>query len=682
MTKLAKGVAGTGPGCLLEFMHGDKPQLAWVLEENSGKYRVLTVNRRESKLPAARVLPWTGPCLGEGADRQAMEQGLDEHQAKREEIAASLDVMEIWEMAQGEVDRAATPWFAQLIFDEPDADQIAAVGRALLSAKTHFKFQPPHFEIHPREKVEQRLKRAEEDRERERVIETGQALLKGLWSNRRAPEGVRLDEDVQARLERLLLSEIAGTSDERNTRLWTQLKKGLPDHPHLALVLARAWKLVSPHHNHLLDEAGYVMDDSWAEEFQDGIEAVIAAIDSEQTEPEPINFVSIDAATTKDIDDAFHVQREGDGYKLTLALARPTLGWEFGSPLDRAVLNRATSIYLPEGSGHMLPLTLGIDRFSLRAGEVRPAMVTDFQLDGDGRLLKAEPRSSWVKVERNATYDEAEQAMESGSDPTMILAHELGEKLQARRLEAGAAIIDRPDPQVVLDEAEDGSVAVDIVQKQPTPMAGLAVSEFMILANAGLAAWAQDNDVPLLHRTQNIALPSDAQGIFSEPEDIFKVVKLMAPPMLEIKPRRHAALAVDGYAPVTSPIRRYTDLINSAQIATFLATRSPRFTADQLTELMPTLNSRLGAASQIQRFRPRYWKLLYLAQRRKEYFPAVLVEDSGMFPTLAMPWLQINIRCPKNLLNDKLMCGQRFSLRFGRIDPLTNEIKVAEALEE
>ena len=44
--------------------------------------------------------------------------------------------------------------------------------------------------------------------------------------------------------------------------------------------------------------------------------------------------------------------------------------------------------------------------------------------------------------------------------------------------------------------------------------------------------------------------------------------------------------------------------------------------------------------------------------------------------------LQIFVRAPKDLCGDKFIPGERFALRFGKTDPLMNEIRVAEAMPE
>lgn len=672
------------PGTVVEFMHGDQPQLAWVLEEASGKLRIVTINKREMKLPAARLLPWQGPTLSADVTRQDIQNALNDHQEKRGEIQAGLDVMELWDLSQGEMEAAPLEWFAGLLWEDPDHDQLAALGRAMLQAKTHFKFRPPNFEIWSAEKVELKMRQQAEEKAREAVTAAGQTLLQSLWSaynQGRKPQLPQMDEELKASLSRILRRKIGDRLDETERKIWTAISKGLPDLQHLALLLAQTWGILPRHHNYHLDEAEYDWGNGWSESFASEINEIENTFSNQAETPEAEDFVSIDAITTRDIDDAFRIRREGNGYVVSIALARPDSHWEFGSPLDKAVMHRATSLYLPEGTAHMMPEQFGTGLYSLIAGEDRPALIADFAMDDDGNLTSVTPRTAWIRVAANITYEDADNAIENGTDESLVIAHELAEKLIQRRIEAGACVIRKPEPVVTVEgEGDQSSVKIDL--KEPCPRSELVISEFMILANSGLALWAKDNDVPLLHRTQDIALPQESAGIFTEPAEILRTVKLLLPPILETTPKRHAALAVPAYAPITSPLRRYTDFINMAQVCTFLADGTPRLTNSELDTLAIHLKLRIQSVSAVQRFRPRYWKLVYLAKRRKQFHSAVMVDEAGPMATLAMPDIQVNVRAPKKLLGDKLYPGQPFQINFSRVDPLTNEIRLSEALEE
>ena len=64
-----------------------------------------------------------------------------------------------------------------------------------------------------------------------------------------------------------------------------------------------------------------------------------------------------------------------------------------------------------------------------------------------------------------------------------------------------------------------------------------------------------------------------------------------------------------------------------AQVLHYLQDGAPRWTRDELVTMLPILSARLDAVGQIQRFRPRYWKLLYFRQQGdKVWWDAVVTE--------------------------------------------------------
>ncbi|MDQ7830225.1 MAG: ribonuclease catalytic domain-containing protein [Desulfovibrionaceae bacterium] len=678
-----------GSGCIVEFMHGNEPQLAWVLEETGGRLRLYTINKREMKLPAARVLPWVGPCDASVRERGGMLERLCACETRRAKAAAEVDAMEIWELAQGEVREETAGWFAGLLWESPGFDQVAGLGRALLACKTHFKFHPPKFEVYPAEVVDRRLVEQAAALERERVVTAGQGFFKELWTawaagtDRDAARlAARLDPEAADKLRQLLLGLVADPENADLAVLWGTLRKGLPDHPFLPLVLAEQWGVVPPHYNYLLDQAGYEPGDAWSGRFAGEIAAMREASADTLPEPEPIPFVSVDSPTTRDIDDAFHIEPlPDDGFLLRLALADPASGWRFDDPLDRAVARRASSIYLPEGTSHMMPEAFAADLFSLVEASPRPALIMEWNLDAAGATRDFSMRSS-VAVVANRTYADVEAELTTGAPgQSLALAARLSGVLRERRVAAGAAVIERSEPDVVLVGPPDDP-QVDLAPSDQYPTAQLLVSELMILANSSAAAFAAAHGFALLFRTQDAVLPKELAGIWSRPEDIHHVVKHLPPTSLEPAPRPHAAIGAKAYATVTSPLRRYVDLVNLAQLRHFLATGSPKWSRAELEQRLPDISAQTEAAGRIQRFRPRYWKLLHIRQQcRVRTWTGVVVESGGAFVTLALPDFQIYVRANREQLGEKIRPGQPFALRLGKVDPLTNELRVMEATE-
>ena len=688
-------------GCVVEFMLGNKPQLAFVLEEQKDSLRVLTANKREMRMPRNRLLPWSGPHHNNVPDRQGIQHILEEHQERRRVIAQSIDAMQLWEMAEGEVGKATAQWFAELVWAEPGVDEVAAVGHVLLDCKVHFRFIPPEFEIFSSQEVETRKNAQVAAELRERLIGGGREFLQALWEkhNRRRKDNLPdIAPDTAARLEAMLRTRLLDPEDHESASFWAELSKGLPELAHMPLFLLQAWGKVPPHYNYLLGRAEYDPAEAWAVAHSEEI-AVVAAAAQSCASPSAADaptgeatfadlpLFTMDAASTQDIDDAGHFeQRPDQGWSIRLAFACPALAWPFGSGLDRAVMHRASSIYLPESTLHMLPLPLGTEIYSLKAGKTRPALLLKLELKPDMEVESADFSLACVRVTDNLAYEDCEAALRGEPSPVAesylpVLKQglELADKLKQWRLKNGAVIIERNDPEIVL-HGEGADTVVEVRPATENAPAQNIVGELMLLANTVAAAWAAEKGVPLIHRTQDVAVPQEYYGVWTKPQDIARVVKVLPQAVLSVPARPHVGVGFAAYATITSPLRRYCDLVNEAQILSFLKTGAPVYDAEQLSRLVLQLSARLDAVSQVQRFRPRYWKLLYLKQQGdKVWHEAVITEETDTVVFLSLPLTQIILRGKRSLFGERVGAGQHWLVRVGKINPVSNDIQVLEA---
>ena len=705
MAKIQGLVQYPTAGSVVEFMLGNKPQPAFVLEEQKDALRVLTLTKREMRLARNRVLPWSGPHYSTPPDRQGIQHLLEEHQTQRLNAARSVDAMQLWEMAQGEVGKAPAQWFAELLWPAPGVDEVAAVGHALLECKVHFRFNPPEFEVFSEQEVETRKIAQEAAELRERLINGGREFIQALWEkygHRRKEKLPDISPDTATRLEAMLRTRLADPEDHDAAALWAELGKGLPELPHMPLFLLQAWEKLPPHYNYLLDRADYDPGPNWGQAHAAEIAALAQAAHAENVAgagqaPAPLGaqldslpFFTIDAATTQDIDDAVHIaQRPDNGYSIHLAFAGPALAWPFDSELDKTVLRRASSLYLPEATLHMLPPPLGTEAYSLKANGSCPALVLSLELNVQGEVEHADFSLTRISVAANLSYEDCEAALADETSPAaekirgylpmLKMARDLAEKLKLRRLKNGAVIIERNDPEIVLR----GTGADTVVEVLPAPESAPAqdiVSEFMLLANTLAATWAAQRDVPLIHRTQDVAVPPEYYGIWKEPHDIARVVKVLPQAALSVSPRPHVGVGSQAYATISSPLRRYCDLINEAQILAFLRTGAPAYDKLELSRLVTQLSARLDAVSQVQRFRPRYWKLLYLKQQGdRVWHEAVITDETDTAIFLSLPLTQIILRGKRSLFGDRSEPGHRCLVRVGKITPVSNDIQILEA---
>ena len=228
---------------------------------------------------------------------------------------------------------------------------------------------------------------------------------------------------------------------------------------------------------------------------------------------------------------------------------------------------------------------------------------------------------------------------------------------------------------------EGADVRVYVTLDKPCPDTQPMVAEMMILASASVADWGAAHGLPLLHRTQDVALPREYAGVWSAPQDMTRIMRALIPSSLEVQARPHAALGLARYAPVTSPLRRYSDLVNEAQLTHMLLHGSPRWTEEELQPLLTSINVALEAAGQVQRFRPRYWKLLYFRQQGdKVWWDGVITEENDAFVSVSLPEEGIFLRGRRRLFDERACPGMAVRVRVGKVNPLYNEISIVEAV--
>ncbi|MBO4334243.1 MAG: RNB domain-containing ribonuclease [Desulfovibrio sp.] len=690
-------------GCIVEYLEGNAVQIAMVVGENGDRLRLLLPSRRETTLSKNRILPWAGPKYSSETSRDELIRLLEQHKNRRDELQEAINILDVWEMAQGELGQAQAQWFAELVESDPSIDLIAAHAHALLLCKTHFRFQPPFFQIFTAEEAEKRLAEQHVRLEREALLAGGRNFLQLLWEvalgRRKLPPEPRADESSQdwpqpaicERLEALLRTRMLSPYDNDSESLWLQVSRGLPDAPQLPLQLLLAWNKVPVHYNVWLHASGYAQGDSWWENERTAVLQLLAARDQADLPFSDLPFISIDSATTRDIDDAFAVERRGEDYVLTVALSCPVLAWSFDSGLDRLVLDRGTSLYLPEMTCHMLPECLGTDGYSLLQTKPRPALLVQLAVDKNGVLTDCRLSLARIRLAANLSYEDCEQVLsgdQTANNPAQPYAEilrcalSMAKARQEERIRHGAVVMEREEPVLHLEgEGEETKVVLEV--KEPAVQAQLVVSECMIAASYACAKWAASVGLPLVHRTQKVNLPQEYAGVWREPERIARIMHSLVPSVLDTHPGPHAALGVDDYVPVTSPLRRYADLVNMAQVVAYLRQGQGLFDQASLERLLARLEQSLERVAPVQRMRPRYWKLVYFRQQGdKVFYKGVICEENDSFVTVNLPREAMSIRARRQLFDDRLYPGMPVRVRIGKVQPLWNELQVLEALPD
>ncbi|MGA6974485.1 MAG: ribonuclease catalytic domain-containing protein, partial [Candidatus Binatus sp.] len=312
--------------------------------------------------------------------------------------------------------------------------------------------------------------------------------------------------------------------------------------------------------------------------------------------------VTVDDDDTVEVDDALSCEALADGgvrVRVHIALVADFVAK--GGAMDQEAAARATTVYLPEATIRMLPDPISCRAASLIAGEDRPVMTTDVRLSADGELLEATIYPARIPIMRRLDYDLVDSILESGNRAdetaaTVSRLHAAAVQLRQRRRTAGAVLVQRREAKVRV-RGDD----VEITVLDNASPGRTLVAEFMVLSNFVAARYAATNRIPIIYRVQ----PQLGGG------DIASLR-----PRLSLHPEYHAGIGLGFYAQLSSPIRRYADLVLQRQMLGALANRDhqtpPIYTVDELLTVLAGAENAEASGRELERRAKRYWTLRYL----------------------------------------------------------------------
>jgi ribonuclease R len=309
-----------------------------------------------------------------------------------------------------------------------------------------------------------------------------------------------------------------------------------------------------------------------------------------------VPLVTIDGDDARDFDDAvFAAPAEDGGWRVLVAIADVAHYVRPGSALDRDARERGNSVYFPDRVVPMLPEALSNGWCSLKPREERGCLFVEMRFDADGRKAAHRFGRGLMRSAARLTYEQAQAAMEAGTDPDGVppggMAALLGafRALLAARGARGTLDLELPERRVLLDGAER---VADVV-----PRARLAahrlIEEFMVAANVCAAEELERRRQPCMYRVHDQPSAEKLEGL----RQFLATFGISLPPAGQVHPRDfahalelvrgrpeerlvneavlrgqsqaayspenigHFGLALPRYAHFTSPIRRYADLL-------------------------------------------------------------------------------------------------------------------------
>jgi exoribonuclease II len=392
---------------------------------------------------------------------------------------------------------------------------------------------------------------------------------------------------------------------------------------------------------------------------------------------------SIDDSNTTEIDDALSVQGLGSGKViLGIHIAAPALAIAPQSAIDKVARERLSTVYMPGNKVTMLPDAV-VQNYTLAEGRDCPAVSLYVTIDeatlaiqSTHTLLERVPIVANLRhdvldteVTEEALANVEDWKQKSGKTPIQLREQLSFLYRLAQHLKAGREVVrgkpetfNRPDYNFHVKAAAgakpgdlQGNEPVDISTRRRGAPLDLMVAEAMILANSTWGQWMASLGVPAIYRSQASLAPG---------------VKVR----MGTKALPHAGIGVPSYAWSTSPLRRYTDMVNQWQIiacarhGSTAALAAPFKPKDaELFAIISSFDAAYTAYNGFQNGMERYWTLQYVKQRQISEIVGVVFKE-GMVRAddipLVLPVLG-TMDVPR---------GTKVRVKLGEIDEITLDI--------
>ena len=588
-----------------------------VLGQAAASFQVESPHGRRSKVKAANVLL--------EFDRPS---GAELLSAARK-YAEDLDVAFLWECS-GEREFGFRDLARDYVGREPSAVEAAGILMKLHSAPMYFyRRGKGRFQAAPQETLRLALAAVEKKKRAQEAIESWTAQLAGF----------SCPPEVAALRDELLYAPDRNKPETKALEAACR-QSGLS----AAHLFERCGLLPDPHEYHL--------QRFLHEFFPRGTRFPAHEVPSPRGDLgfAPLTAFSLDDIGTTEIDDAFSLQRDGEALRIGIHIAAPALGFAPGSPLDALARERLSTAYMPGRKFTMLPEDV-IQHYSLDHGGERVAVSIYFDVDAEFGVRVGHTRLERVRVAanlRHAQYDVLNDAFQSGAE--IGLPYEAELKTLWRIALALEAKRGRPSAGAMqLDysfHVENERVRI-VPRKRGAPLDKL-VSELMILANTSWGELLAERDVAAIYRVQSSG----------------KV-------RLSVHPEPHEGLGVACYAWMSSPLRRYVDLLNQWQLVAALLGQRPPFArnSDALLAALRAFELTYARYDEHQRAMETYWTLRWLRQEAVRSVEAVVLREN----LVRVERLPLVARVPSLPALDP---GTRVRLEVGPLDFLERTVSL------
>jgi len=707
-------------GSLVEYDDNGTPRLGIVLEVGRS-FKVLADDGAIGQVSSKRI-NWGPIAIGAPADEAGARVRLRAFVTDLDAMIARGDLAELWELLREEGELTDLDGMAELLFGELTGMSRLAARRLLRADRVFFKERKDGFEPRSSDQVEaltvqrdrEQAAAAATRRARSAIIDA--AVLPDPAARRDALAPQLADLAVRGLVD--LLVELAAAGDEaprlnEATTALAELEALIKAAPggvvFQGTTQRRAFELLVRVGHFSVWENLHFRRFQIRPTFDESLEALAAEVcaalpflgvhrledlpdhdgEWDREDLTALPTITIDAESTRDLDDGLSLETTANGFRLGIHIADPASIVAVGDPLDAEALRRGTSVYAPGRTVPMFPRALSESGMSLVAGEIRPAMSFLVELDAALEIVDWRATVCWVKVAERMSYEQVD-AILAGE-----LAHPLaemlrgldriGESLRARRLRQGAVVMGFPEAAIKVEGPRDASgTLIELECIEPVPyeriVSRLLVGEMMILVGELMGRYAQRHSLPVIYRTQAPPpLAEDEARLAGRELDLvesFDLRRFMQRGETRTSPGRHFGLGLEVYVQATSPIRRYGDLVHHRQLHAHLRGHTLPYDPDTLVRVAGQVDSLASEAAVIQREDERFWKLVWLSRHLGEVFEctvAAFVRDRTDRAIVVIDVLALTTVVA--LIQDAIP-GDRIHVRIETVKPRRDQLNV------
>ena len=589
---------------------------------------------------------------------------------------SSLEIA--WEILIEENGTATPQQMAELLFDEQSPEACYAAHCLLSQDKTYFKQKSDYYEPRSASQVAEIKHQLEVQEQKEREKSEFIAHLKQAL----AGEKIEWSESDRLRLESIEQVALDNNTSKQAQEILREAGKNCDAKGAFQLLVDLGWW--HEHENLFLRRSSYptTFSKKVLDVVQPRLQTDSAENDENRLDLTHLKVCTIDDESTTEIDDGLSVEYLSDGKKkIWIHIADPTRIVNPGDELDLEARRRSTSLYLPTGMVPMFPPELATGPMSLVQGRVCSALSFGVILDEAGGIEEYEIHPSLIKPTYRLTYDDVDEMLQLGvqNEPEIAdLAQSSYLRRNWRKLQGSIQI---KMPESIIKVKDNEEVTIELIDSSPSRQ---LVAEMMILAGQIAGKYGTEHSLPLPYRGQpQPELPSEEEllKLPAGPARFCALRSCMPRSEMSMSPIRHASLGLESYVQVTSPIRRYTDLLSHFQIKAHLRGEELPFSREELQEIVYSVGSSSYEATLVERQTNRYWGLEFLRRntecvwdvlvlrwlREDENLGLILIEDLGM----ELP----------HRFDRPVTLGERMEMQVTRADPQRDEVRFREITE-